>query len=344
MIQAAHNPAPNPQPRIMFARLSLAMLAMATASHGALTLQNADSLWKFDGGASGTATNAQIIDATGNHTAINANRLSWSTNVPALSPAGGQPVDSLGRALTFNPQVTAVNAGAGVADSVAAGTFQVANGTVSGEFSVLTRAMWAGPATMSDGTTFSDDTVTNQWLLNNGLGGNGQGFLMGILPSSDGNSARMAYYTSTSTGGPPTFTQGTRTYTTATSFSITKNVWYDIAMVVSTGDGDATTVADNSVTFYLYGPDGLVTASQSGMYISDISTIPTGTTLTVGSESAGTGTSNQRKSFNGSLDYLAMFEDALSQEEVVAIFAAPEPGRVLFLLFGLLGLVARRRR
>lgn len=328
----------------MFVRSFFFLAAACTCmtGFGAVTLQNADSFWKFDGAASGPATNAQILDFTGTHTAINATRLSWNTAVPANSPAGGLPVDTLGRALSFDPTLVTLNAGAAVADSIGAATFQVANGTVSGDFSVVTRAVWNG------GVTGSDDTLGNQWLLNNGLSGNGIGFLFGVLGQTSGgsDSARLAYYTSAGGFLPDGTTplSGTRTATTATTMAMAKGVWYDIGMVVSTGDGNAFTSADNSVTFYLYGPGGLQTQTFTGMYISDAATAAPGTTLTVGSESTGVGTSNQRKTYNGSLDYLAMFDVSMTQEEMLAIFAAPEPSRGMFLVLGLGGLLLRRRR
>ncbi|GAA5136813.1 hypothetical protein GCM10023213_12510 [Prosthecobacter algae] len=322
-------------PPSMFARFFILLGASCTAGFGSVTLQQADSFWKFDGAASGAASNAQIVDFTGNHTASNATRLSWNTSVPATSPAGGAPQDTLGRALSFDPFVTVVGAGT-ADDTTAAATFQVANGTVSGNFSVLTRAMWDGPVLGADGVT-PNDVPGNYWLMNNGLGGNGIGFLFGLLGNADGQTARLAYYTSA--GG--SFT-GTRTSTS--TLAITKGVWYDIGMVVDMGDGNAATPADNSVTFYLHGPGGLQTQTVTGMYISDATTTAPSSTLTVGSESGGVGTSNQRKSFDGSLDYLAMFDESLTQAEVQAIFAAPEPGRALLLGLGLAGMLLRRRR
>ncbi len=319
----------------MFARFLFLLGSFCTAGFGSVTLQQADSFWKFDGGASGTASNAQIVDFTGNHTAINATRLSWNTSVPATSPAGGAPQDTLGRALSFDPYVTV--AGTGTADdTTAAATFQVANGAVSGSFSVLTRAMWDGPVLGEAGVT-PNDVPGNYWLLNNGLGGNGIGFLFGLLGNADGQTARLAYYTSS--GGS---FGGTRSLTS--TLAITKGVWYDIGMVVDMGDGNAATLADNSVTFYLHGPGGLQMQTVTGMYISDVTTAAPSTTLTVGSESTGLGASNQRKSFDGSLDYLAMFDVGMTQADVQAIFAAPEPSRALLVGLGVVGLLLRRRR
>lgn len=322
----------------MFAR-TLALLAVSCIpGFAAVSLQDADSLWKFDGAASGTATNAQIVDATGRHTNVTgATNLTWKTNVPANSPAGGTPVDTLGRALSFNPVTTAIGVGA-ADDTVTAATFRVADATVSGNFSILTRAMWDGPVPGAEGIT-PNDTPGNYWLLNNGVGGNGIGSLLGFLGSADGETARLSYYTST--GG--TF-GGTRTVNSTAA--LTKGVWYDIGIVVNMGDNSAATLADNTVTFYLYGPGGLQTQTVSGMYISDVTTAApaSNAVLTVGSESVGSGASNQRKTFNGSLDYLAIFDQSLSQADVVAIFAAPEPTRGFLVMLGLVGLLARRRR
>lgn len=319
-----------------FLFLAAACACTSTPCIAAVTLVDADSLWKFDGASSGTASNAQIVDATGNHTAINATRLSWNTTVPATSPAGGAPLDTIGRAISFNPTVTTAAAGT-ADDTVAAASFQVSNGTVSGSFSVVSRMMWDGPLQGETGVTPNDLPAINYWLMNNGLGGNGIGFLFGLLGNSDGSTARLAYYTST--GG--TF-GGTRSVTS--TLAITKGSWYDVAMVVDMGDGDASTLADNSVTFYLYGAGGLQTQTVTGIYISDATTVGPGTTLTLGVESTGTGSGNQRKAFDGSLDYLAIFDTGMTQNDVLGIFVAPEPGRGLLLMFGITGLMLRRRR
>lgn len=336
----------------MFARTLALLAASCTTGFAAVSLQDADSLWKFDGAASGTATNAQIIDATGRHTNVTgATNLTWKTNVPANSPAGGTPVDSLGRALSFNPVVTAAGSSTPlpvVNDTVSAATFRVAEGTVSGNFSILTRAMWEGPVPGATGVT-PNDAPGNYWLVNNGLSGNGVGSLFGFLGAADGQTARLSYYTSNTTdttnGG---ITTGTRSVNSSTGFNVSKGVWYDIGIVVDMGDGNAATTANNTVTFYLYGPDQSVLRKEvfSNMYISDVTTLAPAANafLTVGAESPGTGTSNQRKTFNGSLDYLAIFDQSLSEAEVLAIFAAPEPTRGFLMMLGLMGLLARRRR
>ncbi|HEY1082725.1 MAG TPA: PEP-CTERM sorting domain-containing protein [Prosthecobacter sp.] len=312
----------------MFVRSLFALaLCTCTSAFGAVTLQDADSFWKFDGGSSGTATNAQIVDFTGNHVATSASRLSWNTSVPATSPAGGIPVDTLGRALNFGPTTVTKNDGAAVNDSVAAASFLVSNGTVSGNFSVITRAVWDGVV------PGGDDALGYHWLLNNGLGGSGAGFLFGVQAQDSGNSGRLSYYTS-----------ATGVASGISTLAMTKGVWYDIGIVVDMGDNNAATLADNTVTFYLYGPGGLQTQTISGIHVSDLTSVAPGGNLLVGSESAGTGTSNQRKTYNGSLDYLAIFDVSMSQQDVLAIMAAPEPGRALLLVIGLAGLLMRRRR
>jgi hypothetical protein len=306
------------------------MLAgLSAGAQGAVTLTDAHRLWRFDHADSGVASAGQIVDANGNPVTNASANLTWTT-VPATGPSGGDAVGPVARGLSFNPSIT-VKEGQGdsggineLNDTAVAATFQVSSGaTVKGNATVMTRLLWDGPLP-------TDDNIGNVWLVNSGMGGANLGFMMGFTQGGS-----LAYYTA-SVGG----SGATHGYNTGSDFVMQTGVWYDIAMVVDNlgTEGDAT----GRVTFYVR-PEGgelSVFSSVNTIWVNETSA----STLTVGSESGGTGTGNQRKTFDGTLDYLALFDEALSQADVLAIFAAPEPGRAMLGLMGMVWCLVRRRR
>lgn len=335
---------------------ALFLISAISPLHGVITLEDADSLWLFDGGTVGTpATSGQIIDATGNHTVSSVGHLHW-TDVPATGPYGGSTQGSGGHGLQFSPIRVEHNVGT-TADRVQAAYFTSTNATVTGSSTIITRLRWDGHIT--------DDAVT-PWIINNGLVGWGndpdgagpeigysQGFLFGLTAGGYLNYYTAAAPTTVSDGNPvPTPSGATHTFSTSdisgavavagsSALKLDVGVWYDVALVIDDlGDSDQKTTR---VTFYLVGPDGEL------KFYERISTniwgsANAGANLVVGTESTGEGTGNQRKTFNGAMDYLAIFDEALSQDDIVAIFAVPEPGRAVLVLAGLGIFQLRRRR
>jgi|GEM_PF-3012248 len=306
--------------------LTQAILFCVVSGYGyapaAVTLEDADSLWKFDFANTGVASNTQIIDSTGNHTANSGSlaNLSW-INVPATGPYGGPSIDQLARGLAFTPKLIALDAGTNGEDSIQAAGFTSTNATVSGNATLVTRLKW-------DGLVEGMNDAAGPWLLNNGLGAD-SGWLFGLTTTG-----ALNFY-----NAPSAVASVSRTYTPGGS-NLNVGEWYDIAMVLD----DLGTAGDNTgrVTFYLVGEDGTVQTftSTDNMLITNLS----GGTLVVGSESLGTSTGNSRKTFRGEVDYLAMFDSALSEADVLNIFATPEPSRAFCLALGVGALLLRRRR
>jgi len=310
-------------------------LTFSAFSHAAVTLADADSLWKFDG-TGGTMANNQIIDSSANAHVVNNNQNLFWTTVPATGPYGGASVDPLARGLNFRPvlvtAVTGVGSSGGHVDNdvVNAAGFSASNATVTGSSTFVTRLKWDGAL------TGFDDNVGNYWMVNNGMGGKNLGSMMGITATGT-----LAYYTAALASGDAGYVAAA-TYTYNSSITLVKDVWYDIAMVVD----DLGTINDGTgrVTFYAVpATTGALLTSISGNNLWVTNTSNSG--LTVGSESLGAaGNSNQRKTLNGTMDYLAMFDTALTQNDVLGIFAVPEPSRGLLMLFGGMMLLSRRRR
>ncbi len=284
-------------------------------------LTNAAALWKFDGASSGYVTNAnQIVDASGNGHVANSmvnpgnTNISWAP-VPLVGPGGAGTVDSFGsegRGMSLQPFVVS----AGLTDSVAAVGFQVNNFSVKGSATIATRFLW-------DGYISDDAGAQMTWLYGNGFGVS-NGWLFGIQNSG-------------STGYLRLFQLNFTTFDSA--YAMQTGIWYDAVVVLkedieSGGTGD-------SVDFYIYPSSGsLFTTNRTG-------TIWTNAALTslIGNETLGTGTGNTRKAFDGTIDYLALWDRALSQEEVLGLII-PEPSSICLLAAGgvALALLGRRRR
>lgn len=304
----------------MVAALSLAHFGAALAQADALT--NAAALWKFDGASSGFVTSAaQIVDSSGNgHNATgitnpgNTN-ISWAS-VPLTGPGGASTVDpfgSEGRGVSLQPYVVTP----GLTDTVQTVGFTVGNFSVKGSATIATRFLW-------DGYISDDANAQMTWLYGNGFGVS-NGWLFGIQNSGSTPYLRLFQLNFT------TFDSG---------YAMQTGIWYD-AVVVLTEDGESGGVGD-SVDFYVHPAAGsLFTTNRTG----NIWTNATTTTL-IGNETIGAaGTGNQRKAFDGTIDYLAVWDRALSQEEVLGLII-PEPSAVALLGAGgvVLGLLARRRR
>lgn len=127
------------------ASLILVTLMSITVAKGAVTLADADSLWRFDmPGGSSVGSNVplgQIVDSSGNgHVASSmTGSLTWATT-PAQSNLGSPSTTGI----SFNPVVTSLNVGPTVVDAVNPATFTVSNGSVSGGSAILTRFVSCG--------------------------------------------------------------------------------------------------------------------------------------------------------------------------------------------------------
>jgi hypothetical protein len=302
-------------PLILFALLVTALSSRAAGG----VFNDAAAWWKLDYANSGSVTSAsQIVDSSVNHrnaTSISNSsvtpeiELSWTT-VPAVGPGGLPAVGPEQRGLRFQPVVTkAVSEGP---DEVSNATFVVSNFSVSGSATFMTRFKW-------DGRITDDDTWA--WLCYNGLNIN-QGWLLGFNTAN-----KLSYYVAGGTGA-------------STSTAFIPGTWYDLAMVLNDDDGNG----KGSVTFYLVPENGTLITDTAATN-ADIRTL-SGTTFRIGGEADGTGTGgNFVKPFSGVIDYIAVWDRALSADEVREAMV-PEPSTLslvagLFLAVG--GLWVRRR-
>ncbi len=258
---------------------------------------DATAWWHFDMADSGVITNANDIRDQRNWqtpggykaTAVHGT-LEW-TNAAVVSPGGGQNFG--GRSLEFNPLVSGTN--------VQPDAYQVDNLTLTGSSTVLTRFKW-------DGYTSDESTA---WMYNNAfhygdptVAGNG-GFLFGIAGS--GNDLRYLFGN-----------QGV-----VSNLSVTPGTWYDAAFVL-TDNGSA-----DKAEFYLWGEGG---ALQHETYnVNHISTAIGPNTTIVGGESTSTTPTggNAKKAFDGQMNHLAVWNRAISEEEVNEAFGYSPPGWTL---------------
>lgn len=272
------------------------MVATLASSAAASVFDDAAAWWKLDYADSGEVTSAaQIVDASSygrNATSISYSsstpewELGWTT-VPAFGPGGLPAVGPEQRGLRFQPVVTGPNTSG--TDKVSTGVF-ASNFSVSGSATFLTRLTWDGRVT---------DDNTWAWLANNGLN-TGMGWLLGLS-----NSNKLSYYVASGTGA-------------STATTIATDTWYDLAMVLNDDDGDGT----GTVTFYLV-PEGgpMIVETFSNRSIRSTSS----PSIRIGSESGGEGTGNNTKAFSGVVDYIALWDRALSAKEVREAMLVPEP-------------------
>lgn len=294
------------------------MVAVAIAPFArADALTNAAALWAFDGASSGFVTNAnQIVDSSGNgHNATgmtnpgNTN-ISW-VSVPVVGPGGAGTVDPFGlegRGVSLQPGVVSP----GLTDSVSSVGFTVANFSVTGSATIATRFLW-------DGYISDDSDSQMAWLYRNGFT-TSNGWMFGI----QGTELRLFQ------AGAGLTTFG------AVGLVMQTGVWYD-AVAVLTENGESGGVGD-SVSFYIF-PEGgsLFLTNRTGTL-----TTQSTTSSQIGNETFGVGNINQRKSFDGAIDYIAVWDRALSQEEVLGLII-PEPSSVCLLAAGGLAIGAAMR-
>jgi hypothetical protein len=276
-------------------------------------LDSAQNLWQFDFADSGSpVTAAQITDSSGNpnqdaDSVVSGSLLNWTT-VPATGPGGTPAVGPDQRGLQFNPVVNT----AGAPDNVTSPGF-IANGdAINGQSStVASRFFWEGYA--------SDDSDAQMfWLINNSLSGGGPGYLFGV------RGGKLSLHM-TNTGGS----------FDSTLLTLTPGSWYDVAAVFDDlGDGVG---ANDEITLYLYKNGQLL----SHMITHAVPSAGGSTNIIVGGESLGAGSSNQRKGFKGTVDYIAFWDTALTEADITTL-VIPEPASIS--VIALLGGAAMMRR
>lgn len=203
--------------------------------------------------------------------------------------AGARPAGGQeygGRSLLFTPDVNA-------ATNVIPDAFRVNDLNLTGSASLVTRFRFDGYAT----------TLQNAgWLYNNALDwGNQEGWMLGVFGADQ--HLELLYG---------------QTWHDST-FVVTIGTWYDVAVVI-TENG-----ANDTVEFYLWAEDGDL--QYQSISSSSIGLLAGGTGALVGGESspAGYDGGNGRKCFKGAVNHLAVWDRALSFDEVNHAFGFPQP-------------------
>ena len=229
---------------------------------------------------------AAVKGGTGRHAAASHGPLGTPAwTNDVVSPAGG---DLYGRmSMAFTPVLN--EGGLCFPD-----TFTVSDFLLTGSATIVTRFRW-------DGFAFNEGNPG--WIYNNGLGwAEYNGWLFGVRDGS-----RLGMWV-----GQTAF------YMMATT--ITPGVWYEAAAVL-TDNGDSDTVE-----FYLWPQGGTplyekyTTSAVAGTANASVGTI-------IGAEAAATTYEggNAYKAFKGAVNHIAVWDRALSREEVVQAFGNPQP-------------------
>jgi hypothetical protein len=294
-----------------------ACCVLSPATVRSAVLDTAEALWKFDHADSGSVTAGQIVDSNNGNDATSiqgdAGNLHWSTTpLSGTSIAGSvDPFGDHGRGLVFDQQLVEQNP-----DQASVSAVRIDDFRLNGPATFRTRLRWDG---------YISDQSTSAWIYANGSYSGG--WLFGIR------------------GGSPHLQilhrQGGAT---ASSLPVIEpDTWYDIAVVIDGAGDDAIGEQSANFSFYLL-PEGgqLQEVTLTGRYGDNAS--GAGNAL-IGGETAGIGGGNRLKSFDGTIDYFAIWNQALSRSEVRSTMV-PEPSAGLLLAIGLAGVVlgGRRRR
>jgi len=250
--------------------------------------------WHLDLADSGVITNAgDIRDARdwfnpGGYKATSVQGTpEWTTAVPSQGPGGGQIYG--GRGMDFTP---AVDTGGNVTPDGfhVSGTDGLA---LAGDATLLFRLNWRGYP--------SDQTST--WIYRNAYGAD-QGWLFGLV-GADASPALLRYRTATQGGSlMPT-----------TAWETEENTWYDLAVVVDENG------SNDTVTFYRWeqGSEFQKATFNVNANFDAIS----GLSTSIGFES--TSGINGRKSLDGIIENLAVWDRALSESEIHEAIGSPDP-------------------
>ncbi|MFO7937679.1 MAG: LamG-like jellyroll fold domain-containing protein [Kiritimatiellia bacterium] len=211
------------------------------------------------------------------------------TNMPVVCPAGGQNYGN--KSMYFNPAV----------DPATSNCYPVtfkATTPLAGSATIVTRFYWEGIATEVSNCHMG-------WLYNNKLEWPDRGWMFGVFNESYPCLRIYAIEDQISMDA-----------------SIKTNTWYDVAVVLT--DGGINTPTD-TVEFYLWEEGGsLVYESHNTTVITN--SISAGDVV-IGAEYATSGysSSNGRKAFKGAVNHLAVWDRALSFDEVNEAFGHPRP-------------------
>ena len=213
----------------------------------------------------------------------------WTNEV--VSPAGGNTYG--GKSMYFQAPTNAT--GAAWSDS-----FRIADTALSlnNSATIVTRFRWEGYANASEQKV--------AWIYNNGLGwADYTGWMFGIRDGS-AFSGSLGMYVG-------------RTPYTLSSISVTTGVWYEAAAVL-TDNGTSDTIE-----FYLWKEGG--TLKYQKLNSSAVTNASPSITTTIGAESSNNGysTGNSIKCFKGAINHIAVWDRALSYEEIVEAFGHPQP-------------------
>ena len=213
----------------------------------------------------------------------------WIDTPELVTPAGGQ---NYGRkSILFQPAVDSKT-------NCWPNTFRVSNLYLAGDVTLVTRFRWDGYVTEIQKTA---------WLFNIGMAWNQYtGWLFGI----DGPSSNLTFYSQKSSELQMTTT------------SVTPGIWYDVALVVK---DNSTTEPTDTVEFYLWPQDGALRYQKrtTSVITNAIGTL--GCTIGCEATTATYEGGNARKAFAGALNHLAIWNRALSTDEINEAFGSPQP-------------------
>ena len=214
------------------------------------------------------------------------------TNAPVVCPAGGQSFGGL--SLHFQQETNALG-------QVFPDAIKIENFRLNDSSAIVTRFNW-------DGITYRSDFPG--WIYNNSLDwDNRRGWMFGVR--HDGGN-RLGMYV------------GQTAFYLGSSSNISTGKWYDAAAVLT----DNGTNSLDTVELYLWPEGG--TLQYQKFTTSAVTNLVGGSGGVIGSESFQDGyssptNSNSGKSFKGLVQHLAVWDRALSYEEVLEAFCYPQP-------------------
>ena len=274
--------------KMMAALLSLIVLAVA-ASASAGVYDDVAAWWHLDLSDTGTVVNAADIRDARTWYSQGSYKATSIQGTPDWTTS--VPLRGPGGGQVYGGRgldfTPAVDGGGNVAPD----GFHVSDLALGGDATLVTRFKWDG---------YPSDQAS-AWMYYNAYGNN-QGWLFGL--SGGSANPRVLRYSSTGQGGSH-----------QPAWTTTPGTWYDLAVVL---DDNGTS---DTVTFYRWEEGGaLLKQTYNVSWVNDVLNT-TGTR--VGFES--TSGTNARKSFDGVIENLAVWNRALSETDIHAAFGHPDP-------------------